>query len=105
MVNTVNNGTTPDLPENTVLKTNAMIDRDGAHPLTYGKLPVKIRGLIQSVKAYEELTVTAAVTGDYNTALMALSVNPIVPSSNAAKSILDEMLEANKNYLPQYFKK
>lgn len=53
-----------------------MIDRNGAHPLAYGRLPVKIRGLIQSVKAYEELTVEAAVTGNYDTALLALSVNP-----------------------------
>ena len=104
VVNTLNNGATSDLPDNVVIETNAMIDKDGAHPVTYGKLPVKIRGLIQSVKAYEELAVEAAVTGDYETALLALSINPLVPSANIAESILNELLEVNKKYLPQYFK-
>jgi 6-phospho-beta-glucosidase len=102
VVNTVNNGTTPDLPDHVTLEANAVIDRNGAHPLAYGRLPVKIRGLIQSVKAYEELTVEAAITGDYNTALMALTINPLVPSATLAEKILDEYLEVNQRYLPQY---
>ncbi|MNP45905.1 putative 6-phospho-beta-glucosidase [compost metagenome] len=102
VVNTVNNGATPDLPDHVTLETNAVIDKNGAHPLAYGRLPVKIRGLIQSVKAYEELTVEAAVTGDYATALLALSINPIVPSAAIAEQILDEYLEVNHAYLPQY---
>jgi len=105
VVNTVNNGTTPDLPDRVTLETNAMIDRHGAHPLAYGRLPVKIRGLIQSVKAYEELTVEAAVTGDYDTALMALSINPIVPSAAVAERILNDYMDANHLYLPQYAKR
>jgi len=105
VVNTVNNGATPDLPDHVTLETNAVIDKNGAHPLAYGRLPVKIRGLIQSVKAYEELTVEAAVTGDYATALLALSINPIVPSAAIAEQILDEYLEVNHAYLPQYTKR
>lgn len=105
VVNVPNRGTTPDLPDHVTLETNAMIDRNGAHPLAYGRLPVKIRGLIQSVKAYEELTVEAAVTGNYDTALLALSVNPLVPSAAAAEQILNEYLEVNHRYLPQYAKR
>lgn len=104
VVNTVNNGTTPDLPDHVTLETNAVIDKHGAHPVAYGRLPVKIRGLIQSVKAYEELTVEAAVTGDYATALLALSINPLVPSATIAEQILDEYLDVNQRYLPQYAK-
>lgn len=104
VVNTVNNGTTPDLPDHVTLETNAVIDKHGAHPVAYGRLPVKIRGLIQSVKAYEELTVEAAVTGDYATALLALSINPLVPSATIAEQILDEYLDVNHRYLPQYAK-
>lgn len=104
VVNTVNNGTTPDLPDHVTLETNAVIDKHGARPVAYGRLPVKIRGLIQSVKAYEELTVEAAVTGDYDTALLALSINPLVPSATIAEQILDEYLDVNQRYLPQYAK-
>ncbi|WP_431296647.1 6-phospho-beta-glucosidase [Rahnella sp. PAMC 25559] len=102
VVNTRNHGATPDLDENSVVETNAVIDRQGAHPLAYGRLPSKIRGLIQSVKAFEELTIDAAVTGDYSTALMALSVHPLMPSVDIAEKILDEYLAVNRAYLPQY---
>ena len=102
VVNTRNRGATSDLDENSVVETNAVIDRQGAHPLAYGRLPSKIRGLIQSVKAFEELTIDAAVTGDYSTALMALTVHPLMPSVDIAEKILDEYLAVNRAYLPQY---
>ena len=67
-----------------------------------GDYEVKIRGLIQSVKAFEELTIEAAVTGDYSTALMALSVHPLMPSVDIAEKILNEYLVVNRPFLPQY---
>lgn len=102
VVNVPNQGTTPDLPDDAVIETNAMIDSLGAHPLAYGQLPTSVRGLIQSVKAFEELTVEAAITGNRQTALLALSVHPLVPSVDIAEKILADYLTANRDYLPQY---
>ena len=48
---------------------------------------------MQHVKAYEELTVEAAVHSDYNKALLALATNPLVPSVNKAKRLLDRFIE------------
>ncbi|KHO61272.1 diacetylchitobiose-6-phosphate hydrolase [Thermoanaerobacter sp. YS13] len=102
VVNVRNNGTIADLPDNVVIETNAIIDRNGAHPINIGHVPAKIRGLMQAVKAYEELTIEAGVKGDYYTALQALTIHPLVPSATVAKKILDDILEQNKEYLPQY---
>lgn len=102
VVNVRNNGTILDLPENVAIETNCVIDKNGAHPLSIGHVPVKIRGLMQIVKAYEELTVEAGVTGDYNTALQALTIHPLVPSVETAKKILDDIIRENKGYLPQF---
>ena len=102
VVNVPNQGTTPDLPDDAVIETNAMIDSLGAHPLAYGRLPTSVRGLIQSVKAFEELTVEAAITGNRQTALLALSAHPLVPSVDIAEKILADYLTANRDYLPQY---
>jgi 6-phospho-beta-glucosidase len=33
-----------------------------------------------------------------------MTINPLVPSDEIAKQILDEMLEAHREYLPQFFK-
>jgi len=50
------------------------------------------------------MAVEAAVTGDYGAALQALTLNPLVPSGKVAKVVLDELLEAHREYLPQFFK-
>ncbi|WP_315072240.1 6-phospho-beta-glucosidase [uncultured Clostridium sp.] len=101
-VNVRNNGTILDLPEDVSIETNCVIDRNGAHPISIGHVPPKIRGLMQVVKAYEELTVEAGVTGNYNTALQALTIHPLIPSATIAKQILDDIIRENKHYLVQY---
>ena len=52
----------------------------------------------------EELTIDAAVSGDYSKALQAFTMNPLIRSGSKMKNMLDEMLVANKKYLPQFEK-
>jgi 6-phospho-beta-glucosidase len=93
------------LPEDSVVELPCLVGAAGATPLTVGYLPVAIRGLIQAVKAYEEITIEAAVTGDRRIALQALLNHPSVPSFGVAKALLNAILEANSDYLPQFFSK
>lgn len=101
-VNVRNNGAIADLPDDVVIETNAVISKYGITPINSGQMPVKIRGLMQAVKAYEELTVEAGVTGDYYTALQALTIHPLIPSAAVAKRLLDDIIKENIEYLPQY---
>ncbi|NMB11677.1 MAG: 6-phospho-beta-glucosidase [Firmicutes bacterium] len=96
IVNVQNNGAIVDLPPEAVIEVNASVDSRGAHPLAVGRLEPEIRGLIQHVKAYEELTVEAAVHSDYSKALLALANNPLVDSVNKAKRLLDRFIEVHK---------
>ena len=57
------------------------------------------------MKAMEECTIEAAITGDYGLALQAFLLNPQVMGGIIAKQVLDEMLVANEKYLPQFAKK
>lgn len=93
IVNVQNNGAMPELPWDAVIEVTASVDRRGAHPFPVGRLEPEIRGLIQHVKAYEELTVEAAVRRDYHKALLALANNPLVDSVHKAKRILDRFIE------------
>ena len=102
IVNVRNNGAIADLPDNVAIERNAVVGGFGARPLTLGRFPKQLVGLLQEVKAYEELTVEAAVTGDYATALRAMTANPFIPSMKVAKPLLDEMMEAHAQYLPQF---
>ncbi len=101
-VNVLNCGTNADLPYDAVIERNCVIDADGAHPLHIGHTPLAIRGLLQNVKAYEQLTIEAAICGDYNKALQALTIHPLVNSASTARSILDDILAENEAYLPQF---
>ncbi|MDO7203669.1 hypothetical protein Q5M85_05170 [Paraclostridium bifermentans] len=69
-----------------------------------GYLPDAVDGLVSQIKSFEMLAAKAAVYGDYNAAYLALSINPLIPSDDLAKTILDEMMEAHKDYLPQFNK-
>ncbi len=59
------------------------------------------RGLVQAVKAYEELTIRAATRGDRRSALLALGANPLV-GAEVARPLLDALLEANRGHLPRF---
>lgn len=102
-VNVKNNRMIPSLPEDVSIEVNCVIDSDGAHPVQLRTaIPPQVRGLLQVVKAFEELTVEAAVHGDYDAALQALTIHPLVGSADKAKNILHDILIENKEYLPQF---
>lgn len=104
-VNTRNNGAIASIPNDSAVEVNCVITKEGPKPISVGDLPVAVRGLVQQIKSFERVAAEAAVTGDYNTALLAMTINPLVPSDKLAKQILDEMLEAHKEHLPQFFTK
>ncbi|MFD0051242.1 6-phospho-beta-glucosidase [Actinomycetes bacterium NPDC127524] len=104
-VNTRNNGAIASIPNESAVEVNCIITKEGPIPITVGDLPVAVRGLVQQIKSFERIAAEAAVTGDYHTALLAMTINPLVPSDTIARQITDEMLEAHKEYLPQFFQK
>ena len=98
-----NNGAVPTLDDDAAVELSASIGRDGAKPLLQDPPPFAIRGLMQQVKAYESLTVEAAVNGDRDTAFLAMLANPIMPNAKGCERLLDELLEINKPYLQDTF--
>jgi len=104
-VNTINNGAIASIPHDSAVEVSCVITKNGPRPLSVGDLPVPVRGLVQQIKSFERIAAEAAVTGDYDLAVLALTINPLVASDNLAKQIVDDMLEAHKDYLPQFYKK
>jgi 6-phospho-beta-glucosidase len=99
-----NGGTLPDLPADACVEVPARIYRDRAEPLPVGPMPLSVRGLVQAVKAYEQLTIQAALTGSRETAIEALMVNPLVGSYSKASRFVDRVLENERPYLPQFYR-
>ncbi|GAA0180121.1 6-phospho-beta-glucosidase [Clostridium sediminicola] len=101
-VDTRNNGAIVGVDDDSAVEVSCIITKDGPKTITVGELPVAVNGLIQQIKSFERTTVDAAITGDYNKALVAMTINPLVPSQRIAKVLLDELLEAHKDYLPNF---
>jgi 6-phospho-beta-glucosidase len=101
-VDTLNKGALRDLPDDVVVEVMCSITAHGPVPVTVGRLPPQILGLLQLIKAFEALTIQAAVHGDRDAALQALTINPLVPSIGAAQNILNDILAENADFLPQF---
>ena len=102
VVDVRNDGALPDLPGSAVVEVPCRVDRDGAHPLPLAPLAPEMRGLVQAAKAYEELAVEAAMSGDRRTAHRALIANPLV-GAEVAGPLLEALLEANRAYLTRFY--
>jgi 6-phospho-beta-glucosidase len=104
VVNTRNNGAVKNWPVDWVLEMPAKIDHNGVEPLPAEPLPQVCFGLIAQIKAYEMLTVEAAVHGDRNAAFQALLTHPLGPKADKIPEVLEDMLEINRPFLPQFWK-
>lgn len=103
VVSTKNNGTLTDLPYDSAVEVSGVVTSKGFVPYNWGAFENPgARGMLQVMKGMEELTIKAAITGDYGAALNAFTTNPLIPAGTLAKTILDQMLYAHKDYLPQF---
>jgi len=97
-----NRGALNFLGDRDIVEVPAIVRKWDVRPLAVGEIPLEARLLIKTVKSYQELTVRAAMDGDYDLALQALVIHPLVASYRKAKSVLDDLIEANNDYLPQF---
>ena len=103
VVDVRNDGALPELPDDAVVEIPAKVGAEGARAERLDPLQPEMLGLVQQVKAYERLTVKAAIDGDREAALKALLANPLVARFNVARPLLDALLEANRAHLPRFF--
>jgi 6-phospho-beta-glucosidase len=103
VVNTRHAGAVRGWPAEWVLEMPCRIDRNGIHPLPADPLPPVCFGLLAHVKSFELLTIEAAVYGDRGAAYQALLAHPLGPPADQVQAVLDDLLETNRQYLPQFF--
>ena len=89
ILNVRNGSAVPGLPAHAVVEVPCAVDADGPHPLATRPLVSDQLGLIQQVKAVEQLTIQAATSGSVRTAVKALALHPLVDSVSTAKILLE----------------
>jgi 6-phospho-beta-glucosidase len=87
ILNTANRGALRFLPDASVVEVPCVVDATGAHPVAVGDVPRPQAALIGAVKAVEEATIAAALSGSARLAVEALALHPLVPSVATAREI------------------
>jgi alpha-galactosidase len=105
IMNLPNAGQTPNLPYEAVVETYGVIDATGAHAITFGDVPVEIQNILEQHIHQQELTIEAALAGSRELALQVLLNDPLSSRLTIplVEQILEELLEANQQHLPQFF--
>ena len=101
VVSTQNNGAISCLDDDSIVEVSSIISATGAQPMAFGKLPSAEKGWLQMMKAMEECTIEAALTGDYGKALEAFVLNPLVENNEAQNEGTDYFIRKYINQLLQ----
>ena len=103
IVNVANGSAIPNLPATAEVEVEAVTEWGGARSLTMGEAPMVLKGILEKRFVWQELVADAAVTGDRNAALQALLIDEMAIPPPRAKAMLDELLEASRDLLPQFY--
>lgn len=88
IVNTLNHGAIAGLPEDCVVEIPTLVGKDIVQPCSTGKIPLECLGLLARVKAYEQMTIQAAVEGSVEKAIHALTIHPLVADEQIATNLV-----------------
>ncbi len=102
IVNTCNNGTIGNLPDDYILEIPVNVNPSGIHTRAIGDAQPITLGLIHTVKSFERLVVQAHQKGNQHYACQALLIHPLGPDERDLDALWKSLLEANSDYLPHY---
>lgn len=102
VLNVPNRGAISDLPAEAVVEVPCRVRGRVVQPLAMGPLPPHSAGLVRQVAEHARLAAEAAVRGDAALAVRALALHPLVRSVGVAKALVDDLLAAHADHLPQF---
>ena len=75
-----------------------IVGSNGYEKICQGSIPQFQKGLMEQQVSVEKLCVEAWIEGSYQKMWQALTLSKTVPSARVAKLILDDLIEANKDF-------
>ena len=100
-LNAPNIGQVPQLPEGAIVETRGVLDQTGFRPLV-SPLSADLEAIVRPHALREELTVDAALDGDFDKALAAMKMDPLLPNPDAARPLLEELIVATREWVPRF---
>ncbi|MET8563388.1 6-phospho-beta-glucosidase [Streptomyces flaveolus] len=99
VVNALNRGTLPFLPDDAVIEVQAAVGSAGPVPLPVPDLDPLFSGLIANVTAYEDLALEAALRGGRDRVFRALLAHPLIGQYAYADALTDQLIAHNREHL------
>ncbi|MFC0225279.1 6-phospho-alpha-glucosidase [Serratia aquatilis] len=96
-----NQGAIANFDPEAMVEIPCLVGTNGPEPLVVGDIPQFQKGLMSQQVAVEKLVVDAWVQRSYQKLWQAITLSKTVPSASVAKAILDDLIEANKEYWPE----
>ncbi|HEY3282927.1 MAG TPA: hypothetical protein VGN26_11695 [Armatimonadota bacterium] len=100
--NLPNTGQVPNLAPEAVVESPALADASGLHPLQQPPLSSGVAGTLATRFQWVETVVEAALEGSRRKFIQALLLDGSVTSLSQAAALADELLSAQREYLPQF---
>ena len=103
--NVRNFGLVDNLPEGACVEVPVLAGPNGLEPIRVGKMPPQCAILSGTSAQIEEMVVEASLTGNKELVYQAICYDPLtsaVCSLREIRSMVDEMFEANKDWLVQF---
>jgi maltose-6'-phosphate glucosidase len=96
-----NKGAISNFDPTAMVEIPCIVGSNGPEPLSIGEIPQFQKGLMEQQVSVEKLVVEAWITKSYQKLWQAITLSKTVPSAKVAKQILDDLIEANKEYWPE----
>lgn len=97
-----NNGAIPNIDDDAMVEIPAYITSRGLEPVSHAPVGMFYKAMINQQLMSEKLLVDAYIEKSYAKLLQSFCINKTIYSSITAKELLDDLLEANKEYLPEF---
>jgi len=96
-----NDGAVANFDPTAMVEIPCLVGKDGFEKINQGYIPQFQKGLMEQQVSVEKLVVEAWIEGSYQKLWQALTLSKTIPSAKVAKAILDDLIEANKEYWPK----
>ena len=102
IVNIPNDGIIENLPQDLVIECTGIVNKEGVHGIKLGKIPVNIAALLRIEASIQDVCVEAILKESKDLAIACIAMDVNCGSFEMAENIFNEMVEVQKEYLPNF---